>query len=195
MEHDNQDAPPRLCSAPCRNPCVAGLAIGSPEPAPLTRRPPSPGYRVSAQQQFLSDESIKMAILLTAQMFSLPRNIVIETMQAALPVMSRLTESNSLLLARLYAGSRQPMPEKLERFYTRLAERPVVRQALLDDYRATYGGMLDPANRVAGQQAGITDGQAREVLAALLPAINYVLGQTDNEGEQGYARRLKAMGA
>jgi hypothetical protein len=136
-----------------------------------------------------------MALLLTAQMFHLTRETVIVCVLAGLPEMSRLVEVNPLLLARLYAASRQHMPERLERFYTRLAESPFVRQALLDDYRATYGGMLDPANRMAGQQAGITDGQAREVLAALLPAINYVLGQVDSEGERGYAQRLKAMGA
>ncbi|MEZ4563371.1 MAG: hypothetical protein R2853_11590 [Thermomicrobiales bacterium] len=65
----------------------------------------------------------------------------------------------------------------------------------MDDYRATYGGMLDSANRAAGQHAGMTDGQAREVLATLLPAINQVLGRANTGGAGEYARRLGELGA
>lgn len=133
--------------------------------------------------------------MLTAQMFSLPRDTIIVTAQAGLPALARLTEVNPLLLARLHASSRRPVPESLDRFYIRLAESPFVLQTLLDDHRATYGGMLDPVNRVAAQQAGITEGQAREVLAALLPAINTLLGKPGADDETDYARRLQDLGA
>ncbi|MFN8661521.1 MAG: hypothetical protein U0075_06485 [Thermomicrobiales bacterium] len=146
-------------------------------------------------RQLLADDSLKMAVLLTAQMFHLTRETVIVSMLTGLPEMSRLAEVNPLLLARLYAGSRHPLPESIERFYARLAESPRLRQALVDDYRATYGGMLDSVNRAAGQYAGITDGQAQGVLATLLPAINHKLGQACAGDAGEYARHLKALGA
>lgn len=198
MEQDNQNAPPRPCSASCGKPCLAGLGIVALD---LTRRAPAEPV-ASAQdllpvspQQLLADDSVKLAILLTAHMFGLPRQIVTATVLAGLPALARLAERNSLLLARLYAGSRQPLSTPIERFYARLAESPFLHQALLDDYRATYGGMLDAVNRAAGQYAGITDGQAQGVLATLLPALNYKLGQASAGNERDYARQLRELGS
>ena len=161
MELDNQNAPPRPCSAACSKPCPAGLGIVA---LGLARRaqaeaalePALPAHDLppATPQQLLADDSVKLAVLLTAQMFGLPRQIVIATVITGLPVLARLAERNSLLLARLYAGSRQPMLTSIELFYARLAESPFLHQALLDDYRATYGGMLDAVNRAAGQYAG-----------------------------------------
>ena len=109
MEQDNQNAPPRPCSASCGKPCLAGLGIVALD---LTRRAPAEPV-ASAQdllpvspQQLLADDSVKLAILLTAHMFGLPRQIVTATVLAGLPALARLAERNSLLLARLYAGSR-----------------------------------------------------------------------------------------
>ncbi len=197
MEHDNPNAPARSCSASCRKPCFAGLAARAAaqpaaqpviKPVPLARDLPP-----ATPQQMLTDDALKLAVLLTAQMFHLTRETVIVAVVAGLPELARLSQVNPLLLARLYAGSRQPLPESIAGFYTRLAESPALRQVLMDDYRATYGGMLDSANRVAGQHAGITDGQAREVLAVLLPAINQVLGRANTGGASEYARRLQDL--
>lgn len=149
----------------------------------------------ASPQQMLADDALKLAVLLTAQMFHLSREPVMIAVLTGLPEIARLAEVNPLLLARLYAGSLHPLPESVDRFYTRLAESPALRQTLMDDYRATYGGMLDSANRAAGQQAGMTDGQAREVLAILLPAINQVLGRANTGGASEYARRLQGLGA
>ena len=202
MELDNQNAPPRPCSASCSKPCPAGLGIVA---LGLARRaqaeaalePALPAHDLppATPQQLLADDSVKLAVLLTAQMFGLPRQIVIATVITGLPVLARLAERNSLLLARLYAGSRQPMLTSIELFYARLAESPFLHQALLDDYRATYGGMLDAVNRAAGQYAGITDGQAQGVLATLLPALNYKLGQASAGNERDYARQLRELGS
>ena len=201
MEQDKHEAPPRSCSA-CRRPCFASLGVLAagpvrPELASTSLRPVPLVHdcRTFSPQRLLADDSFKMAVLLTAQMFHLTRETVVVSVLVGLPELSQLAVVNPLLLARLQADSLHPLPESIERFYARLAESPCLRQALLDDYRATYGGMLDSVNRVAGQHAGITDGQAREVLATLLPAINFVLGRA-NSGDAGeYARRLKELGA
>jgi hypothetical protein len=61
----------------------------------------------------------------------------------------------------------------------------------MDDYKASYGAILDAVNRTAAGQAGTTDGQTREVIAATLPAVSQVLSEANGErGEQGLARRL-----
>jgi hypothetical protein len=193
MEHDNQNAPPRPCSATCRNPCAAGLSARPPAPAPEPLRVVTP-IRAPQPGSF-ADDALRLAVLLTAQMFHLTRETVVVSVLVSLPEMARLAEVNPLLAARLYAGSLHPLPESIERFYTRLAESPSLRQVLMDDYRATYGGMLDSVHRVAGQRAGITDGQARELLATLLPAINHVLGRANTGGAGEYARHLKELGA
>ncbi|MCA9880519.1 MAG: hypothetical protein KC442_22140 [Thermomicrobiales bacterium] len=203
MEHDKQDAPPRPCSASCSNPCFIGRGlvvpeVGRREPSAAAPEPVPPTAHESlaaTPQRLLADDSVKLAMLLTAQMFGLPRQIVLATVLAGLPALARLAECNSLLLARLYAGSRQPMLTSIERFYARLAESPFLHQTLLDDHRAMYGGMLDSVNRAAGQYAGITDGQAQGVLATLLPALNYTLGQASGGDEREYTRQLKELGS
>lgn len=197
MEHDNPNAPARPCSASCRNPCLAGLAARAAGPAqpPLRAVPLVHEPLVVSPQQMLADDALKLAVLLTAQMFHMAREPVMIAVLTGLPEIARLAAVNPLLLARLYAESQHPLPETIERFYARLAESPALRQTLMDDYRATYGGMLDSANRAAGQHAGMTDGQAREVLATLLPAINQVLGRANTGGAGEYARRLGELGA
>lgn len=143
----------------------------------------------------LADVGIATAITKTAQMFWLPQETVVAIVRMGLPALSRLAAVNPLLVARLYAVSREQLPEPIDRFYASMAKSPVVRQATMDDYRATYGEMLDSVNRAVGRQAGTTDGQAREVLAALLPAICHVLGRTNTNGESGFAQRLQELGA
>ncbi len=202
MEQDNQNAPPRPCSA-CSNPCSAGLGILIQRPArrevedlegATESETPVRDLVPASPQQFLADDSLKLVILLTAQMFGLPRQIVMATVLTGLPEISHLAAHNPLLLARLYAGSRRPMQTSIERFYATLAESPYLQQALLDDYRATYGGMLDSASRAAGHSAGITDGQAQGVLATLLPAVNHILGQASAGDQNEYARCLMELG-
>jgi len=167
-------------------------------PAPVHLAPQPRARERDAQpassQLVLTDDSVKIAVLLTSQMLNLPREAVIVTVVVGLQAVAHLTEVNPLLLARLYAASQHPLPESIERFYTRLAESPFLRQALLDDHRATYGGMLDSANRAAGLRAGITDGQAREVVAVLLPAINHALCAANTDGEAGYTRLVQSFG-
>jgi hypothetical protein len=124
-------------------------------------------------------------------MFGLPQETVTKIVQVSLPLMARKAESNPVLLKRLYAASQSKMPEPIQDFYVRMVESRALRQAAMDDYRATFGTMLDAVHREAGRQAGTTDGQAREVLAAMLPALNRALGDTNvAESEAIFAQRL-----
>lgn len=199
MEHNSKNAPARPCSASCHKPYRTDLSneLPGPEETVSLRLSPPPTATTrplsASTQKLLADDSIKLAILLTAHMFSLSRESLIVTLRVGLPALSRLVDVNPLLLARMYAASRHKLPETIERYYSSLAESPFLRQTLLDDYRATYGGMLDTVNRLAGQQAGLTDGQAREALAAMLPAINQRLGQANTGGVGEYARLLREI--
>ncbi|MEZ4563372.1 MAG: hypothetical protein R2853_11595 [Thermomicrobiales bacterium] len=57
-------------------------------------------------QQMLADDALKLAVLLTAQMFHMAREPVMIAVLTGLPEIARLAAVNPLLLARLYAESR-----------------------------------------------------------------------------------------
>ena len=138
--------------------------------------------------------AVDAPLALTATMFGLPKATVITIIQIALPLMAQMAETNVELLRRIYATSLMTMPASLPDFYSQMAESRVVRQAIMDDYKATYGTMLDAVQWEAARHAGTTDGQAREVLAAVLPAITHGLAQANLAGsEQGFAQQLKAL--
>ncbi len=142
-------------------------------------------------QRMLMDQAVDEALTMTAQMFGLPKVTVDRIVQVGLPLVAQAAETNPELLKRLYAVSRIEMPEPIPTFYARMADTPAIRQAVMDDYKGTFGGMLDAANREAAREAGTTDGQAREVLAAALPVVTQMLAAANASGtEQGFARRL-----
>ncbi len=59
----------------------------------------------------------------------------------------------------------------------------------MDDYKTTFGSMLDTMNREAARHSGIIDGQARDVLAAMLPAVSQRLAEPNQTGsESGFAK-------
>jgi hypothetical protein len=147
-------------------------------------------------QQVIGDQDVDLAISLTGQMFGLPKDKVITIVQVGLPMMARMAESNSELFKRLYALSQATLPEPVQAFYQRLVQNPVIRQSAMDDYKTTFGSMLDAVNREAARQAGTTDGQAREVLAAMLPAVSQALAEPNPTGsETGFANQLRRLSA
>ena len=142
----------------------------------------------------LLDAAVDMALAMTAQMFRLPKETVTTIVQVGVPLMARMAQTNPEICKRMYAASLAPLPEPVETFYVRMVESRAVRQAAMDDYRATYGLMLDAVNREAARQAGTTDGQARDILAATLPAISQALGQANAGGDaRGFIRRLQDL--
>jgi hypothetical protein len=135
-------------------------------------------------QQVISDPVVDISVNMTASMFGLPKETVTKILCIGLPIMAQLAETNPELLKRIYAATLATMPGPVQDFYRRMVANPVVRQAVMDDYKASFGSMLDAVNREAGKQAGTTDGQAREVFAATLPAISLCLGQANAGGDQ-----------
>jgi hypothetical protein len=144
--------------------------------------------------QVLTDQSVDMALTMTAQMFGLPKATVTQIVQVGLPLIAHMTRTNPELLQRLHAVALAPMPEPIRDFYVRMVENTAVRQAAMDDYKATFGTMLDVVNRDAARQAGTTDGQAREVTAAAMPAVSQVLIRFALGGDRAaFARMLRSM--
>jgi hypothetical protein len=147
-------------------------------------------------QQVIGDEAVDLALNLTAQMFGLPKDKVITIVGVGLPMMARMAESNPELFKRMYALSQATLPEPVQAFYERMLQNPAIRQSAMDDYKTTFGSMLDTVNREAARQAGVTDGQAREVLAAMLPAVSQRLAEPNSTGsESGFANQLRQLGA
>lgn len=194
----------RTCRTPCATPCFLGnilscamdrsLLLGQGRHAEHDEAHMAPAERLTTQQ-LMTDGAVELAVRMTAQMFGLSQETVTEIAAVGLPLIARTAEVNAEVRSRLYAASLVGPPEPIEIFYVRMTASPPVRQAVMDDYRATYGGMLDAVNRSAGRQAGTTDGQAREVIAALLPAISQVLGRANTGGAVEFAHRLRELGA
>jgi hypothetical protein len=90
---------------------------------------------------------------------------------------------NSECLKWMYTATPTTLPEPVKDFYTRMVRSPVVRQATMDD-KATYGAMLDAVSREAAKEAGTTDGEAGDVIAATLPALSLTLGQANAGGDR-----------
>lgn len=149
---------------------------------------------MSVTQQWMLDTAVDMALTTTARMFGLPRDTVTAIVQIGLPMMARMAETNHELLKRMYAASCVTMPEPIQDFYARMAADPAIRQSAMDDYKAAFGAMLDTVNRAAARQAGTTDGQAREVIAASLPAVNHALRSIcQGHDQEAFARALRTM--
>jgi hypothetical protein len=149
-----------------------------------------------AVQQLMTNVAVDRSLDMTARMFGLSKERVVTIVRVALPMMAKMAETNPELLKRMYAASLATLPECVEDFYVRMTESQVVRQATMDDYKATYGTMLDVVNRAAARQASTTDGQARDVVAAALPAIIQALGQANGtRSKLGFLQQLKYLEA
>jgi hypothetical protein len=142
----------------------------------------------------MTDQNVAEAIAHCASMFGLSPETVVTIVQVGLPQMARMAEHYPELLTRMHAASLAPMPESLPDFYVRMSQDRALRQAIMDDYKATYGAMLETVNRAAARAAGTTDGQARDVLAAVLPAITQVMGRANTAGGlQAFLQQLMAL--
>jgi hypothetical protein len=104
-----------------------------------------------------------------------PKATVTHLVQVGLPLMARMADSNPEVFRRLHAIILATKPDPIEDLYTQMTETVPVRQAVMDDYKARFGTLFDAAHRAAAQKAGTTDGQAREVMAAVLPALSQVM--------------------
>ena len=122
----------------------------------------------------LAEPEAELALTATARIFGLTRAKVTLILEVALPLMIKMAEDNPELRKRMAAGGALP-PLPIADYYDLMTTNLDVRQSAMDDYKATYGGMLDLVNRAAAKQAGVTDGQAREVIAAVLPALGRLL--------------------
>lgn len=132
-------------------------------------------------QEMLQEAIVDLAVTTTAAMFALPKATVVKIVQVGMPMMAQLAEANPEVRKRLQTIAIPTLPLQIKELYAWMARDPAVRQSVMDDYRAAFGGMLDAVNREAGRQAGTTDGQAREVIAAVLPAWSYARGKGRKE--------------
>jgi hypothetical protein len=145
-------------------------------------------------REMMTAPAVDVAVKATAQMFGLPRETVARILEISLRMTAERAGSNQELLRRLYALSLPALPASTQQLYALMTESAAVRQEIMDDFRATFGAMLDAVSREAARQAGTTDGQAREAFAATLPAVNLVLGQANAAGtEDGFAQRLREL--
>ena len=92
------------------------------------------------------------ALASTASIFGLSEGTIVTLLQVELPLLARLTGTNPELLRRLFAVSSIPLPVSSRQFYSRMVENPAVRQSAIDDFRVTFGGMVDVATREAARR-------------------------------------------
>src|SRR5262245_8210764 len=155
----------------------------------------NPGDQPRTQaQQLLMDRAVDMSLEMTSQITGLPKEKVTKVVQAGLPVMAQMAESNPELLKTMYAQSMSLMPEPIQAFYGKLAENPKAQQALVDEFQTMYGPMSEALQREAATQAGVSHEQAGQVLATAHPAVAQALAQSaPSQSEQGFAQRLQDL--
>lgn len=145
-------------------------------------------------QQLLMDRAVDASLEMTSQITGLPKETVTKIVQAGLPVIAQMAETNPELLKKLYAQSIKTMPEPIQAFYGKLAENPQAQQALVDEFKSIYGPMREALQREAASQAGVSAEQAGQVLATAQPAVAQALAQSaPTQSEQGFAQRLKDL--
>lgn len=145
-------------------------------------------------QQVMADQAVDMALTMTAYMFGLPKESVAKIIRVGLVMMAQMAQTSPELLNRMYAATLGMMPESIDDFYARMAGNQAVRQSVMDDYQATYGSMLNAVNREAARQAGTTDGQARDVMAATLPAVSQWFAESNAVGtRESFAHMLRTL--
>jgi hypothetical protein len=147
-------------------------------------------------QHILAIEVVDMALATTAQMFGLSKATVVKIVQIGLPLIAQMAGTNPEVMRRLFANSQARMPVPIQDFYVRMAEKSSLRQSIMDDYKATFGLMFDTVNREAARQAGTTDGQARDVLAAMLPVVSLTWARANaSRSKEEFAQRLQDLHA
>jgi hypothetical protein len=145
-------------------------------------------------QQLMMDQAVDLSLEMTSQLTGLPKETVTKIVQAGLPMMAQMAETNPELLKSMYAQSMKTMPEPIQAFYSKLAENPQAQQALADEFQTMYGPMTEALQREAASQAGVTQDQAGQVLATTHPAVAQAVAQSaPTQGEQGFAQRLKDL--
>ena len=142
----------------------------------------------------IGDAAVDTALMETSRMFGLPKATVVHIVQVGLPLMARMAEANPEVFRRLHTIILATKPDPIEDLYVQMTESTPVRQAVMDDYKARFGAMFDAANRAAAMQTGTTDGQAREVLAAVLPALSQAVERaTQHRDREAFARTLRSI--
>ena len=145
-------------------------------------------------QQLLMDKAVDLSLEMTSQITGLPKETVTKIVQAGLPMMAQMAETNPELLKSMYAQSMKTMPEPIQAFYSKLADNPQAQQALADEFQTLYGPMTEALQREAASQAGVSHAQAGQVLATTHPAVAQAVGQSASpQSEQGFAQRLKDL--
>jgi hypothetical protein len=136
-----------------------------------------------------------MSLSMTAQMFGIPKERVTKIVQVGLPMMAKMAEENPEAFKAMYAQSVKLLPEPMQAFYAKLAENPEAQAKLVDDFKAMYGPMTEALNREVASQAGTTEAQAEQVMAATMPAVSQAMGKaTAGSGEDGARSWLKGLG-
>ena len=97
-------------------------------------------------QQLMMDQAVDLSLEMTSQITGLPKETVTKIVQAGLPMMAQMAETNPELLKTMYAQSMKAMPEPIQAFYSKLADNPQAQQALADEFQTMYGPMTEALN-------------------------------------------------
>jgi len=135
-------------------------------------------------QQVLVDEAVDTALNVTARMFGLPKETVTKIVQAGLPIMAQMAESNPALLKAMYAQSVQALPAPLQIYYEKIAADPSAQQQLVGEFQTLYGPMTDALNREVAGEVGVSHEQAGRVLASTMPAVTRAISKATPEANE-----------
>ena len=147
-------------------------------------------------QKVTTDSAVDTTLTLVAAMVGLPKETVTKIVEAGLPIMADVADGDLVVFKAMYAQSVKNLPQPTSAFYTKLGKNAKARQAMADEFESMYGPMTETITRDAAHRASATEEQARQVLAATMPALVKAVGTASTNGnELGFGRQLRNLNA
>jgi hypothetical protein len=148
------------------------------------------------RQQVMLDRAVDRSVDMAATLVGLPKATVTTIVEAGVPLMANAADENLQVFTAMYAQSAKPLPEPMRVFYATLTTSPTARQAIVDDFATMFGAQTAAITRETARQAGATDEQVGQVLAATMPAVVTALGKANiDKHALGFGRQLRNVNA
>ena len=146
--------------------------------------------------QVTNDSAVDTTLTLVAEMVGLPKETVTKIVESGLPMMADVADGDPVVFKAMYAQSVKYLPEPTPAFYATLGKNAKARQALAADFQRIYGSKTEPITRDTASHTSVTEAQASQVLAAIMPAVVKAVGRANtNVNEMGFGRQLRNLNA
>ena len=147
-------------------------------------------------QHVMADPAVDTTLTMVAETIGLTKGMATRIVEFGLPMMANVADGDQVVFKAMYAQSVKYLPEPTAAFYATLGKNAKARQALAADFQLIYGPKTETINRDTASHTSVTEAQASQVLAAIMPAMVKALGRANiNGNEMGFGRQLRNLNA